>query len=260
MAMNLPPVDYQAPQVSPFRSGGLYGAATVQQAPRPARIQGGMNLLPTNCSDGWGQLAPDCPPGEGVDLSGVGPGLGTMFPATVVWASDQCALGPRTDEEARDRSLHILNLKEQVAAEAHVATILPTMAGQALTAEGEKPEDRLADAVGILEAQLASEGIPGALHLPARHVTLAQKAGVLRWQGGQPLTPMGFKWVLGGGYGDLLGSVYATGPVTVLRSEVSATRALSPQSNERLVVAMRELVVGWECLTTAVEYMTQEGV
>lgn len=254
MAYLIPPLVRTAPTVAPA-VGGLYGAAggNVVTLAAPARLVGGVQYIASNCGT-HGLMPVDCPPLTPVDdTTATGPGLGTVFPGTIVYGADECDL-LRTDAEAAARAVHLLTLNERQDVERHVAGLLESMAGEPRTVGAGAEIDRFAQAVAIAEAELGSLGIVGVVHAPAGAIVLAQRAGALRWQGGQALTPGGHHWAFGGGYEAMVNLVYVTGPVSVFRSEVSTTSGVSVRKNERLVVAQREVVAAWECLTVAINY------
>lgn len=259
MANMLPPMVYDAPQVAPL-TGGLYGAASVQPTGTPARLVGGVHLLPTNCGTEHGLLPVDCPPTEPIDIDGDGPDLSVVpFPATTVYAADECGLVGRSEEAARDRAVHQLSIHERADVEGHTATLLQARVTDVRTADGDTVEARLVQAVAIAEAELGAAGLPGVLHISAGQAAYAQKAGMVRWQGGQPLTPLGHRWAFGGGYGALGDTLYVTGPVTVLRSDVSTGVGMGHRQNKRLVVAQRDVSVAWECLGVGINFAETAG-
>lgn len=246
----LPAVTYFAPQVAPPR-GGLYTAATVIDVPGPARMVGGMTLIPSNCGV-HGVEAVDCEPADDFEFTGDGPGEGESFPPFMVWAADEC-LGVRTDDEARDRAQHILSLTERVNVERAVAEVMVSRAGVLGTSTGALVQDRIRDAVATFEGMLGARGLPGVIHAPARLAAYAKAAGVVDSSGGTLTTPLGHRWAFGGGYDQFGEALYVTGPVTVLRSDVVTTRGMALQKNERLMVSQREITFAWECLLAGID-------
>lgn len=244
----LPAVTYVAPTIAPPR-GGLYTAATVIDQPGPARIVGGMTLIPSNCGVS-GIEAVDCEPGD-FEFRGDGPGLGETFPPFMVWAADECSLD-RTDDEARTRAQHILSLTERVNVERAVADVLVDRAGVLGTSTGNLLQDRIRDAVATFEGMLGARGLTGIIHAPARLAAYAKAAGVVDASGGTMTTPLGHRWAFGGGYDELGEALFVTGPAVVLRSEVVTTRGLAVRKNERLMVSQREVTFAWECLLAGI--------
>lgn len=249
MATFLPPIVYDAPQVTPL-AGGLYGAANVVQMTGPSRLVGGLQIVPANCGE-HGLLPVDCP--QDTDFEGDVPGVTDVFPAVAVYAADECGL-MRTDETARARAQHILSLNERQDVERHFAGLLIERVDEVISVTGDKEVDRVAAAVSAAEGALGARGLTGVLHAPASLAVAASRAGVIRWQGSTPFTPLGHRWAFGGGYQSLGSTLYVTGAVTVLRSDVVTYRGLEVRSNSRLMVAQREVVSGWECFDMGVDF------
>lgn len=226
--------DYLNPQ--PF---GLYAAATVLES--QTRLQFGVDWWPRNCGPS-GVWVPDvCPDPDTLDRKTGDRPENVEFPPATVWATDECGLFEPVDG-MRDRAVQLLRLKEPIHVEEHTATLLLQRDTPL------PPAASLVEAVGALEESLGGTlGFSGVIH--ARRGLAAQLAAarLVERQGTQLVTPLGNRWVFGGGYGLLGNTMVATGPVTVMRDDVTTRTAVDHTINEQQVVAERTVVVGWEC-------------
>lgn len=167
------------------------------------------------------------------------------FTGLIVWAVDDCGTGaPETEQ--RDRAQQLLRLKERVHVEEETVPVLQTKAGAPTAGTS------LVDAVGRLELTLGGFGFAGTIHASAALAAEAADHNLIVRSGTTLLTPLGHKWAFGAGYGALGSTLVGTGPVTVHRGPVLVNTGLAHRTNERLVVAEREVAVAWECVTTAV--------
>lgn len=124
----------------------------------------------------------------------------------------------------------------------------------------------LADAIGVLEQQLAESGQAGIIHAPRWTGARFSGLGVTQRDGARMRTTLGTTLAFGSGYTGLppahldddgLLWLYATGPVTIRRSAIIEpatlqTGAFDPQRNSMFLLAERVYVVDWPCHTWAV--------
>lgn len=238
--MALPAQPVTAPPANPYPHG-LYAAATVVDEAQ-ARHQGGITLITPNAGP-HGQWPVDCPtPDDAPDKVGNRPGP-VGFPATAVWAIDECKTVGVTETEAQERATHTLRLSEPLDVEKFAASQL-TQVTPKVTATGIKA------ALEQLEDHLTQHGYTGVIH--ARRGLIAHLTGMIVRQGGQLLTPGGHKWAFGAGYGALGDTLVGTGPVTIRRGPVVTGMSVDKTNNIRLALAERVVAVGWEPPTLAV--------
>lgn len=236
---------YTPPLANPGPAG-LYKAATIIDIAGTSRLAHGVIVESWNCGPSWvwpiacETEPPDPSPKGAEDRSDR-----LEFDGDVVGADDDCsALVDET--EAAQRAEQLLRLQESVRVEQQLTTRLLTAAGAPVTVTG------LAAAVGAVEETIAPYGFPGVLHA-APHLTAALAAAQLIIRSGAYLlSPLGHRWAFGAGYSDLEDTIVATGPVAVHRGPVVMTHGPDYPHNERLSVAEREVLVSWECWTTAV--------
>lgn len=254
MANPLPPyiVDALPAPPAPF---GLYDVVAPIDLANPStnspRIQGGVQILPVNCSQSFGTWPADpcADPPEGQKKSGDRPTTDLTFLPTVVWAYDECdPQEPVGDSQALARQT--LALQERLLVESAFAATLLDLAGD----PGPIPTaPTFLEAIGALEEALGESGYLGAIHLSRR---FAAEATMFRWtnQTGPVLkTPLGHSYVFGGGYGSVLeDTLIATGPLYLWRYPELVRTELDPNINRLATVAEREIVVGFECFIAAV--------
>lgn len=225
---------------------GLFTAARIIERPDPNRLFDGITVESWNCGAGWvlpiecEAEIPDPPPQGAEDRT---PPLG--FEGWVVGADDDCSLMV-PEAEAQQRAAQLLRLREWPSTEAKVAEVLLDMADTPTEVDG------LVAAVGALEEEVAGFGFPGVLHAAPHLLAALQSAQLITRSGTQLLSPSGHRWAFGAGYGELGETIVATGPVDVHRGAVDYRHGPEHQTNERLTTAFREVVVTWECFTTAV--------
>ena len=230
--MSLPRYPVTLPPATRY-ANGLYDAATIVPDTE-ARHLGGVLLTDPNYG-GHGRWPLDAD-------DSTGPKSGdrredTEFPATVVWAADEVKSVSWSEENARARAEHVLNLVEHVEVERHAADKLAEYASETFT--------DWVDAVGHLDAAIASAGHVGVLHASRRLLARAQDKGMIVRQGGRLLTPGGNVWAFGAGYEDLGDTIVATGGVVVRQSPVNTISTFDRESNIRLVVAERIVTPYW---------------
>ncbi|MFR9773043.1 hypothetical protein [Nocardia sp. SC052] len=236
---------YRPPLANPA-PGGLYGAATILE--NNTRLQFGMKVETANCGPSW--VWPiDCdatPP----DPSPKGEEGRTdwdehTFTGDVFGAHDNCsALVPPA--EAAQRAEQLQRLHESVHVEDKLVPRLLAMAGSPTDVTG------LVAAVGALEEAVAEFGFTGVIHAAPHLAAPLYNAQLVRVSGSYLVSPLGHRWAFGAGYADLNETLVATGPVVVHRGPVIPSSGPDYTHNQRLDVAEREVLVTWECWTTAV--------
>lgn len=146
---------------------------------------------------------------------------------------------------------------EQAAAEAGLAAALAASSPTALLAP--YPDD-LKSVVGALEQWLygqAGYGQVGYIHAPLRFAAYAADAGLAVREAGTGVlrTILGTIWIFGDYPDD--GTMYATGQVTVWRSEINVPdvdQTLDRQTNQRYVLAERTYAVAWDCVAGEITF------
>ena len=243
------PVDYDAPPVNPI-GVGLYSAATIIDQTGPSRfLSAGIEIRPRNCATGWGTWDADPCATPAVDAlkSGDRPVAGDPFEPLVIWGYDEC--GPLEDFTAyEERALQNARLHEQGLAEAHFGARLVADSTPTTVAD-------IVATVSVLEVALGEAGFYGVIHASARFAAYAAQANLIIRSSGSPIlrTPLGHTWAFGAGYEDTLGAeLVATGPVTVWRDPLVVRSTLDERHNIKAAIAERGLVIGYECLVTAV--------
>lgn len=240
----LPPLPVTADPANPL-GRGLYAASTLRDLDVPARLIGGVDLDPMNLATGHGQWPAEC--GTEPDPAPVKAGARAdrdEFPATVVWAADECNLVGTPRDEAQARAVQTLRIREPIEAEIHAATVLSDKAGAA-----EEAAD-YADAVALLDAGLATRGTRGVVHAPASLAValkrfLVERSG--RWE-----TPLGHRVAFyAAGLED--DTLYGTSAVTVYRAPTEISEGIGQTKNTRLLVVEREIVITWEGVPILVE-------
>lgn len=234
--MSFPELNVAGTPANPH-TGGLYSAAALVEHTDPARLTTGVavdwvNSGPhgvfTGSSDTKGGARPD----------------EDTFASIVVWAGDQAVMVGSSLQQARDRAAQLLRITESLDVETHLATVLAALAAPA-PADG--TGGPFVDVLGEIEHELGKTGVAGVIHASRRHAALAAHLGlVVAGPMGRLLTPLGNVWAFGGGYDPLGNTVVGTGPVTVHRGPVTQTEARDLETNERLVIAEREVVVAYE--------------
>lgn len=167
----------------------------------------------------------------------------------VAWDQTQCGdLSIEARSEAHARAAKILELNEQLIAEKDFATALLAADGTPGTVAD------LVTAIGFLEAKLLATGTTGLIHADAKLAAVAAEKNLLRADlDGTLRTPLGHRWVLGGGYVDTLGgTLVATTPVYGWQSTVVQEDTVEHTGNRYYSMAERSVVLGYERLVASV--------
>lgn len=254
-AETLLPVVFDVPLVNPSPNG-LFAAVSWTDETAPLRwLPGGVDFRNGFNYGGkfsfgiweadWcaqpGDLTPD-------DIkTGVRPGDPGVFKALTVWAYDECDPTDRSQTEVRARVQQVLRLEEQVAVERELSAELATLLSPTTEAD-------LVAAVGALEGALAVTNTVGVIHASAVLAAVAANNNLLRFTAAGPVTPMGHKWVFGGGYVEGLGPdlLVATSPLYGWRSAPELRDGLRERETTYFAIAERSILVGYEKAVAAV--------
>lgn len=230
--MALPHYPVTLPPATSY-ANGLYDAATIVPDDAARHLGGVLLTDPNHGGHGrWPLDADDDTEPKAGDRPD-----DVTFPATIVWAADEVKAVGWSEADARARAEHVLGLVEPVEVEQHAAEQLAQIASEAFS--------DWVDAVGHLDAAIASRGHLGVLHAPRRLLARAQDKGMIIRQGGRLLTPGGNVWAFGAGYESLGNTIVATGGVVVRQSPVNTTSTFDRENNIRLVVAERIVTPYW---------------
>ena len=167
------------------------------------------------------------------------------FTAMTVYGFDHNYCGDLNEQcrqEVVARARHALDLHTDVAVETALAARLITDAASAPTRTG------LLATVSYLEGELAKAGLSGFFHLGAQYAAYAAEAR-LNTAG---RTPMGHRWVFGGGYVTGLGAkVIVTTQPYGWRGPVSERSTIKHEYNQFIAVAEQSVLVGYEAVLAA---------
>lgn len=250
------PVLFSPPVLDPAATG-LYAATTWTEvgAGEASRHLSGVEVRPVGNYGGGGQFgiwpndscATGAEPDPTLRKSGTRPGGVDPFESLTVWAYDECDLTAPSRDEVRSRALQIMRLEEQTAVEREFAERMKADAGVI-----EQTAASLKLAVGYLEGALALTNTVAYFHIGAQW--LAQETGLFVRNGTTLRSPLGHRWVVGGGYVEGLDNIIvATPPTFGWRDEVALRTAIDERANTFAAVAERTVLVGYEQLITAVE-------
>lgn len=212
---------------------------------RPAGNYGGAQSFGVWAAD-WCASLDDLTPAD--RKAGLRPEVADPFDAFTIWAADECDLTEQSRAEVEARAAQVFRLEEHNALERHVAARLLTDAGNPADAAD------IIDAVRQLENMLARTGTLGFIHASTGWAALAAQANLLIRTGTGYTTPLGHRWVFGGGYIDgLTSTLVATSQPYGWRSEVQVRTASDEHANSFIAIAERSVVVGYERFIGAVE-------
>lgn len=174
-----------------------------------------------------------------------------QFDPFTVYAFNTDEIPGRTLAEREDDTLARLLAGEQRSAEEHVWGMLGAEAPVVTDLTASSAHYGLA----WLEQELAETyGGTGVLHMSRSAAMMLYD--FFRVQGGRLFTPLGTPVVAGGGYDQQggaatgLATVYATGPLVIYRGDVDTRQqAVSKSDNTVSMIAQRDYVVGWDCVT-----------
>ncbi|PVB44647.1 hypothetical protein [Mycobacteroides abscessus] len=251
------PVQFEVPLANPSPQG-LFAATTWTDTPAgaPSRfLTAGVDVRVHNFGGGaatgvWGAswcASPDDLTEDDIK-EGVRPANPDTFAPITLWAYDECDLTEPSRAEVLARVQQNLRLREQVLAEREFADRLLEDAG-APTAVAD-----IVAAVGHLEAALAVTGTLGLIHASPALIAAASAANLVQRNGTGLTTPMGHRWVFGGGYVDgLEAALVATSPTFGWRDQVQVRDTMKLEHNLFVAVAERSLLVAYEAVVGAAE-------
>ena len=262
MTNMIPPQVINPPEPRGQRYGLLTAANGPLSLPTPHGLAGGVTYTPVGC--GIAHLyAAVCPTSYTVRGDSEEGNAEKTFDSAesaieresfIAYASLLCGSAGTTPAALEERVRRRLADGEQTVAEAGMAAILAAGATPLLP----PITTDLTDVIGELEQWLygqapgdAGYGYAGYLHASPRIAAHAAEEGLLVRDGQILRTHLGTVWVFGGGYPDD-GTIYATGQVTVWRSDdvfvTPATSALDRGTNQYGLLAEREYAVSYDCI------------
>jgi hypothetical protein len=267
MAPTAPPLYVEPPAVVPAG----FGLAAVAGMPPTgdAHWQNGIQYQPLDCdpAGAWGDPCAADQPDKSVPY---GVGLVTATPFTV-YAGWNCKAVGYTEAEILQRAQANLLLGEWRAVEDTVWTGALGNTPALATADADNLGTAAdpVDALALLEDYLGQTfGGQGVIHMSRYLATHLITNGTITPQGDRLMTGLGTLVAAGGGYTANTGPdgtdaaagsywMYATGPVSIRRSEVfvnpdTVGAALNRTTNDVLVLAERTYVVDWACAHGAV--------
>lgn len=250
------PVPFAPPPLSPAPNG-LYGATQWVPETGPTRwLDAGVQIRPAGnyggiesfgvWNAGWCASLDDLTPED--RKIGLRPEVPEPFEAMTVWAADGCDLTEPSRAEVETRAAQVFRLEEHNAVERQFAARLLTDA----VAPAEASD--IVAAVSALEIALGRTNTLGFIHASSGWAARAAQANLLIRAGAGYITPLGHRWVFGGGYIDgLTDTLVATSQPYGWRSEVQLRTAVDEHANTFIAIAERSVVVGYERLLGAVE-------
>lgn len=233
---------YEAPAAVPASYGLYPGAASVVDLADPSRLAQGVTIRTVNCGTliSW-PIACDADPDGPGGVKEADRAPDADFVGTAVVAADECGIAEDVADQ-RNRLTQLLRLKEHIEVGEMVAAKLLAAGGVAV------PEVGIVSAIGRAEEILSVFGFKGVIHLAPHMAADVFNAQLATISGSTVLSPLGHAYAFDGGYVTMGENIYVTGPVTVLRDPVEYIAEDTPQTNRRLVIAERNVVVAWECV------------
>ncbi|KUH86305.1 hypothetical protein [Mycobacterium sp. IS-1556] len=250
------PVHFEVPVVNAAPQG-LYPATFWTDDTGPTRWLNGVEVRGANYggADAAGVWEADwcTPPAIDNDerKEGTRPPILDPFDPLTVWGYDECDLTEPSRAEVRDRAAQIMRLQEQPMVEREFAERLLTDAAD--TAAGIVSAVDLTLALGHLEAAFAETNTVGFIHAGAQWAAVAAESRLVSRTGTGWTTPMGHRWVFGGGYVAGLGdTLVATSQPFGWRNTVAVREAIDERHNTFAAIAERSVTVGYEAVIAAV--------
>lgn len=260
MTVVLPPQVIPGPEPRAIRYGLFVAALGPYDLPSHA-MAGGVTYEPVSC--GFSRIYPavchtDRPQATKTFDEDNDPIVALPF---IVYATIQCGTAGHTTAEMETKVRRRLANGEQTSAEAGLANVLSTDPTLATIVP---PGITLSDTIGELEQWLygiqptdQNYGYVGCLHCSPRIAAYAAEEDLIVQDGPLLRTRMGTVWSFGGGYPDD-GSIYITGQPTVWRSPdvflPNSEQTIDRELNQRMLVAEREYVIGYDCLAAVATY------
>lgn len=250
------PTHFEVPAVNPAPHGLYPATFWTEEADGPTRWLGsGVEVRGANYggADAAGVWDADwcAPPAiDGPRKQGQRPPILDPFDPVTVWGYDECDLTEPSRAEVRARAAQIMRLQEQSMVEREFAERLLTDAAD--TAAGIVSAVDLTLALGHLEAAFAETNTVGFVHAGAQWAAVAAEARLVSRTGTGWTTPMGHRWVFGGGYVAGLGdTLVATSQTFGWRNTVAVREAIDERHNTFAAIAERSVVVGYEAVVAA---------
>lgn len=249
MTTALAPIEFDAPLVNPAPNS-LYAATTWPADPvlAPRWLPSGVHFRKWNYDGSIGVWTPSWDAAE-ADLTeddvktGERPEDLDPFVALTLYAHEE---GDMTSWSRTRVDTHVaqnLRLNESIAVEKALAARMIS------DSPGSTPASDIVEAVSTLEALLGETGTLGMLHASPRLAARAAQALLIRYNGAALTTPLGHRWVFGGGYDDGLAlKIAATSPTFGWRTEVAVRASVTSDHRSYGAVAERSVVVGYEAM------------
>ena len=249
----------EAPASVPYRFG-LFS----QVAPRITDVQGvssedhwrlGVQWISQSCANAKTTTGP-CIDDEVAPLTPDKYCSVSQFdPFTVYAYNDDSVPGFTMDEDLANAIARLTN-GEQTAAESHLWDLMTAAIGVNLV---DLTANELWYGLGYVEQVLAETyGGQGVIHMS--RLTATMLSDQLHTEGGRLFTVMGTPVVAGGGYDQVgssapsTGMIYGSGPLVLYRGDVDTRQsALDRSVNKASIVAQRDYVLGWDCVTVGAE-------
>ena len=172
------------------------------------------------------------------------------FYPLVVWAYDECDLTAPSRAEVEARAAQVLRLEEQVAVEREFAARLLLDAAE--LPGGIPAPQSFTWAIGQIEAAFARTNTTGFIHIGAQWATSLAQSQLMIKSGSGFVSPLGHRWVVGGGYVGTLGNtVIGTSQPYGWRDEATVRTAIDEKHNIFAAVAERSVLIGYEALVAA---------
>lgn len=263
MTSALQAIQFEAPPVNPAPNG-LYNATTWAEvaAGDPSRFMAaGVQMRPHNYGgeSSFGVWDADwCSTLDELTVDDVKKGTRPNpldldeFVAMVVWAYDQCDLTLPSQREVTARATQNLRLLEQNAVEHEFADrLLDDVTSEGITTA---TASDFVGAVSHLEAEFARTNTLGLVHANPMYAAVAAANQLLIRSGSTFTTPLGHRWVFGGGYIDTLETtLVGTSPTFGWRDEVQVRTVVKQEWNQFVAVAERAVLIGYEAVVAAVD-------
>lgn len=263
------PPDYVAAPATEGGRFGLYSTATMR-TDSPRWEAGGVQWEPYGCDPG-GALSLMCET-DGDPYESVEPGVPLVDARPfAVYGHYSCSAGSRPADEATARAVAHLEVTEERQVEWAIATGAvgnrPSFQDATVLTSGPVP---LVDAVGLVEQAIGTmSGSAGVVHVPRRLGTILSRDRIAHREGARLETLLGNYVAAGAGYdfadvgpdgdpaADGTAWVYGTGRPLVWRGDVATYpgdgQVPTRDRNDVLVVAVRPVLVAWECVTVAAQ-------
>lgn len=249
------PVPFTPPAVNPAPNG-LYPATTWLPQDGPTRwLDSGVEFRPSGNyggSESFGVWTADwCASLDDLDPDdlkvALRPDVPDPFLALTIWAADECDVTAPSRAEVRERAMQVFRLEEQNGVEREFSARLLADAGTPAAV------DDITEAVSKLEDELGATNTVGFIHASTGWAARAAQANLLVRNGLGFTTPLGHRWIFGGGYTAGLGQkLVATSQPFGWRTEVALREAVDPKADSFIAIAERSLVIGVEATIGAV--------